>query len=102
MAAIRICHTSGCRTRLSTYNGGSFCSLHRSEEVPRRIVLELSGKVVLRDDEWVKRLSKRKEPPSAYETWRPHMMSKEFIVGVPDRLSPKEKRSYESGEWLSP
>jgi hypothetical protein len=31
----RVCREDGCRTRLSIYNDGSFCSLHAPMVVPR-------------------------------------------------------------------
>ena len=31
----RTCHEPGCRTRLSIYNDGSYCSLHERMTAPR-------------------------------------------------------------------
>jgi hypothetical protein len=97
---VRICHETGCRIRLSTYNPTDRCWEHR--KLPRRLKEELDGKHIQRDDDWL--FHSRMlglHPDATIETWRPHMMSETFTDGMTRReMSDKDKETYRSGDWL--
>jgi hypothetical protein len=97
MSRVRVCKEPGCHVILSYYNPTNYCCLH--PHVPRRMMAELKGDRVLADDFYARK--KYKDfPPKEILTWRSHMLSDRFLAGEPDRLTAKDKKAYESGEWL--
>jgi hypothetical protein len=98
MAVVRLCKEPGCKVRLSYYNHTNYCCLH--PHVPRRLLAELSGEVVLHDDDWVRRKHWKDYPPKKIESWRPHMMGETFLRGISEDLTPEEKARYRRKGWL--
>ncbi len=98
MAIVRMCVETLCHTLLSTYNPTDRCWEHRKR--PRRIVAELNGEHIHRDDDWL--LMMRLDVDAKVETWRPHMMSETFVDGLERReMSEQDVEAYRSGEWIS-
>jgi hypothetical protein len=82
---------------LSQYNPTKLCWEHR--RVPRRLGEELAGQHVQKDDLWLLKIDWEHEVE--VETWRPHMMSDNFVSGIRRReMSAEDKKAYEDGSWL--
>ncbi len=99
MSLVRICKEPGCKVRLSYYNHTSYCCLH--PHVPKRLMEELKGSVVLKDDDWVRLKQWKHYPPQTIEAWKPQMMSETFLRGMEEQIHPQDKKAYEDGSWLN-